>query len=231
MAKYAFALPELPGKDARSVPAYCQANMNAYRASRKRAGITMERAYLMPSPMGNMAIGYLELAGTFAGTMERFLDGDAFDKGFVDKLREVHGLDTSGPAPEPEMVGDWQDPEVRARKRGLSFVVPLKPGKADAGRAFATAAFETRRAEMTASRRSIGESHESVFLNATPAGDMICVYLEGNDPAQGNRDFAASHSAFDTWFKTECGKIFIDGVDFNVPLPPIAQIWDWQEAA
>ena len=77
MAKFAFALPELPGKDARSVPAYCQANMNAYRASRKRAGITMERAYLMPSPMGNMAIGYLEVAGTFAGTMAGFLDGDA----------------------------------------------------------------------------------------------------------------------------------------------------------
>jgi hypothetical protein len=83
---------------------------------------------------------------------------------------------------------------------------------------------------LTASRRAIGQNREVVCVNHTPAGEIICVYLEGRDPAAANRAFAASKSAYDTWFKVECRKIFMDGIDFDQPVPPIEQIWDWQAA-
>lgn len=228
MAKYVFAMPELPGKDARSLAAYCRANLDAYRASRRRAGITMERAYLMPSPMGNFAIAYFEAANDFATTLAGFIKGDAFDKGFLDRARDVHGFDPSKPPPAPEVVGEWSDPAVTERRAGLAFTAPLKPGKVEAGRAFAKAAFETRRDQMTDSRRALGQNREVVCVNFTPNGEIVSVYLEGYDPAEGNRNFAASKSPFDTWFKAECRKIFVDGIDFDQPVPRIEQLWDWQ---
>jgi hypothetical protein len=137
MAKFAFAVPELPGKDSRSVPAYCRANIDAYRASRKRAGIALERVYRMPTPMGTFAIAYVEAAGDFQTTIGTFLKGDPFDKGFLDRVADVHGFDVTKPppGPPPEVVGDWWDPDVKDRRAGLAFTAPLKPGKVEAGRA------------------------------------------------------------------------------------------------
>ena len=182
----------------------------------------------MPSPMGNFAVAYFEAANDFAGTLGAFLGGDAFDKGFLDRAADIHGFDPANPPPSPEVVGDWWDPEVSERRAGLAFTAPLKPGTADAGRAFAKEAFETRRAEFRESRRALGQNREVVCLNHTPNGEIVSVYLEGNDPAEGNRQFAASKSRFDTWFKAECRKIFVDGIDFDQPVPPIEQLWDWQ---
>jgi hypothetical protein len=232
MAKFAFSVPELPGKDARSVPAYLRKDMKGYLASRKRAGITMERVFLMPTPMGNFVTAYLEAAGDFGTTMGSFLGGDPFDKGFLDRVAEVHGFDMSKPppGPPPELIAEWWDPAVKERRAGLAFMAPLKPGMDKAGRAFANEAFEKRKSELTASRRALRQRAELVFINSTPNGEIVCVYLEGTEPAAGNRAFAASKSPYDVWFKAECRKIFIDGIDFNVPLPPIEQIWDWRAA-
>jgi hypothetical protein len=187
----------------------------------------------MPSPMGSFAVAYIESANDFQTTFGSYTSGDSFDKGFVDTLRDVHGFDPGKPppGPGPEIVGDWSDPAVAERRAGLAFMAPLKRGMIEAGRAFANAAFETRRAEMTASRRGLGQNREVVCVNYTPNGEAACVYLEGRDPAAGNRDFAASRSPFDTWFKAECRKIFIDAIDFDEPIPPIEQLWDWQAAA
>jgi len=119
---------------------------------------------------------------------------------------------------------------VSERKPGLSFVAPLAPGKTDAGRAFANEAFNNRRQDHTESRRKIGVTHECIFLNQTPMGDLIVVYLEGDDPAEGNRKFAASRDAYDVWFKDECKKIFTPEIDFNDPLPAIQSLWSWEAA-
>ena len=229
MAKFAFAAPELPGKDARQVPAYCRANFDAYRASRKRAGITMERVYLMRTPMGNFAVAYIEAAGDFPTTLANFTKGDPFDKGFLDRVRDIHGFDINAapPGPPSAVVGDWSDPDVKERRAGLAFMAPLKPGQVEAGGAFAKAAFETRRAELTAARRAVGLTREVVCLNYTPMGEVICVYIEGRDPVAGNRGFANSRSPYDKWFKAECRKIFIDSIDFDQPLPPIEPMMDW----
>jgi hypothetical protein len=43
-------------------------------------------------------------------------------------------------------------------------------------------AFESRRQELTESRRALRQTREEVFLNSTPDGDVGVAYLEGEDP-------------------------------------------------
>jgi hypothetical protein len=61
---------------------------------------------------------------------------------------------------------------------------------------------------------------------ATPQGDVVAVYLEGEDPFEGNRRFAASTAPYDVWFKDELKKISPPYIDFNQPVPGIEQIFD-----
>ncbi len=231
MHRYAFAVPELPGKDARTVPAFVKSRFEEYLASRKRLGITLERVFRMPTPMGNFVIAYLESARPFAETNKDLgTSQDPFDREFARRLADVHGLNPAEPPPGggPELLAEWWDPEVKTRGRGLAFVAPASPGKTEQGRKFATTALRDRVKEFTASRRALGQNGEAIFLNATPMGDLVCVYLEGRDPADANRKFAASRSDYDIWFKAECRKIFPAAIDFDQPLPPIEQIHDWQ---
>ncbi len=232
MAKFAFSVPVLPGQDARSVPAHCREHEDQYRESRRRLGVTLERVYLMDTPMGSFAIAYIEGRDDFATMMGNMVRSDLpFDREFVRRVGEVHGFDPSQPppGPPPEVVAEWWDPDVKERRRGLAFVAPLAPGKVEAANAFGRAAFVDRREELTASRRALGQNGEVVVLNYTPQGEVLCVYLEGKDPAEGNRGFAASRSPYDVWFKERCREIFAPGIDFNQPVPPVEQIWDWQE--
>lgn len=230
MANIAFALPERPGKSAAAVAAFCSENIREYEKSRQKLGVTMERAYMMATPMGNMVVVYAESNGEMsAATMfDALAEGTAFEREFLSRLEDVHGVDPSAAPPRPERVGQWRDPEITARGHGMAFMAPLLPGKTGAGRAFAAQAYETRHPEMAASRRLFGLVQESVFLNQTPQGDIVCIYLEGDDPALSNRHFAESQAPFDLWFKAECRKIIAEEVDFSKPVPPVQTLWDWQ---
>jgi hypothetical protein len=231
MHRFAFAVPELPGKDSRTVSAFVKSRFEEYVASRKRLGITMERVCRMQTPMGPFVIAYIEAARSFAETNKGLgTSPDPFDREFARRLADVHGLDPTKPAPGtgPELLADWWDPDVKERRRGLAFVAPVAPGKTAEGRRFAATALRDRGQEFAASRRALGQNGEAIFLNATPQGDFICVYLEGRDPASANRQFAASRGDFDVWFKGECRKVFPADIDFNQPLPPIEQIHDWK---
>jgi len=59
-------------------------------------------------------------------------------------------------------------------------------------------------------------------------GDVICVYIEGDDPVASNRRFAESSDAFDVWFKDRCKEIFPPEIDFNDPVPQVSEIFDSQ---
>jgi hypothetical protein len=230
MPKFALVIPVLPGKDPLEIPNRLRARMDEYEESSKHAGLTLDRAFLQPTPMGDFVILYYEGDKDFPAFAEaQATSGLAIDADLAGWALELHGVDLSAPppGPPPELVAEWVDPEVTERKPAIAFCAPLAPGKTQAARAFAKEAFETRRADHAAARRALGITHESVFLNSTPDGDVVCVYLEGDDPAAGNAKFAASQSPHDAWFKAECLKIFMQGIDFNEPLPPIKTIWDW----
>lgn len=232
MYKAAVVFPVLPGKDAQQVAEVLKADPAGYTESRRRLGVHMERAYEMPTPMGTFLISYIESDSPFAEiAIKGAQSALPVDRAFAAAVQEVHGFDVSAPppGPPPEVIGEWEDETVTARRRGLAFCAPVMPGTDEVGHAFGVEAFVTRRGELTASRRAIGGSRELVCLNTTPAGQIAAVYLEADDPVEENRRFAASQAPFDVWFKQQCTRIFPPDIDFNVPLPPVTEVFDSQE--
>src|SRR5579862_8466574 len=204
--------PVLPGKneaDIRRITNRFMADPEAYVESRRRAGVTLERAYWQQTPMGDIVVAYLEMtlpvAEVLAAPARSDLDIDRF---FVEAVRDIHGVDLTQPmpGPPPEVVGQWADPAVTTRGRGMAFSAPMVPGAEDRGRAWAAQTFAS--AGMTASRRALGQNAEVVTLVPTPQGPVIGVYLEGDDPFEANRRFAASAEPFDVAFKEELKQLF-----------------------
>ena len=232
MYRFAQSFPVLPGKsdaDAKAIADYFKANPDEYVKSRKAAGVTLERAYLQATPMGSFVVGYIESERDIAATWAALADTSyAINKKFVDLVKEVHGVDVTQPAPGPlpETIGEWRDENVPNIRRGFAFTAPLLPGVVDAGKAFTREAFQTRRAEFAASRRALDDNAEVVTLLYTPMGEAIAAYLEGEDPAEANRRFAASSAPFDRWFKDELKKILPPEIDFDKPVTGVQEIFD-----
>jgi len=237
MARYAFPVPVLPGKVASKVSDVYNGRQTEYEESRRQKGITLERVSAMPTPMGEFVIVYIESEEDFAATMPLIATSELpIDRDFRAAVLDVHGVDLTQPpppGPPPEVVGYWRDPDVAAgdRRKGIAFIAPILPGRTEAGREFSRQAFTERVQEHTASRRALGVTQETVTLNSGPQGDAVCVYIEGYDPAESNRRFAASTSAYDVWFKDQLRGILIPQVDLDQPLPPIETIWDWHRTA
>lgn len=233
MSKSIFVAPVVAGKERglQEITQYIREHKADHEKSRDRAGVTMERAYSMETPQGTLVVAYWESRDDLAKTIEVLARSDLpFDKWFFDATKELHGIDLrQAPAGSPpELLFDWVDPQVKDRKRGLAFASPVVAGKTDKGRAFAAEAFSKRANELTASRRKIGGTHEFGMLHHTPMGDFVAVYLEGDDPKVANASFARSTDAYDVWFKKEAAEVL--GQDFNKPLPPIQEIFDYQRA-
>jgi len=233
MARFAFAVPVLPGKNARSVSDMMRPRKEEYEESRRRKGITMERVNEVPTPMGTFVVAYIESERSFADTMAAMAASDLpLDRDFNAATADVHGMDMSQPppGPPPETIAEWQDPQVKERRLGIAFFAPLLPGRADAGRAFAREAWLTRSADYVESRRAKGVNVEVVTLNTTPQGELICVYVEATDPVQANAEFARSQTPYDRWFKDQLRTLFPPEVDFDQPVPVGEVIWDWHRA-
>ena len=83
---------------------------NEYLASRRRLGITAERAYHQQTPMGDFAVVYIE-----AEDLQRVFEGlatsqDPFDVWFRERIKDLFsGTDLAQqppPYPPPELVFD-----------------------------------------------------------------------------------------------------------------------------
>lgn len=232
MERTVMAFPVTPGATAEQVGSISEmfrSRPDEYRESRRRTGVSLERVYHQPTPMGDFVVAYIESEGSAAEAMAKGAASElSIDQDFVRLVNEVHGIDvTAAPVgPPPETVGVWNDPNATGRGRGLAFCVPVISGAEDAGRAFSREAFQTRRDEMTESRRALDQTVEVVTLQETPQGSLICVYLEGVDPVEGNRVFAASDAPFDVWFKGQLATLFPPEIDFNKPVPPVRELFD-----
>jgi hypothetical protein len=231
MPSYGLVYPVLAGKESvvRDVASQLKERRSEYHQSRQRGGVTFERAYLQKNPDGTgLVVAYLEGDRSFAETMKSLLTSDIpLDRYFIEKNTEATGIDfAAGPqGPEPELVGEWLASGASQRGRGFAFAAPLQPGKTDAARQFSREAYTTRQAEMNQSRSAWGLTCERVFLNQTPMGDVVVVYLEGADPVEANRQFAASNAPFDRWFKDQCKQIFPPFINFDQPVPANEEVF------
>ena len=125
MTRMALVFPVLPGKDARDIATEMKSRPREYEQSRKRLGITMERAYLQHTPMGDFVTSYIEAEGDLGEAFGKLAKSDLdIDRYFAQAVREIHGADLSRPmpAPLPETVAAWIDPAApllpRARPNG-----------------------------------------------------------------------------------------------------------------
>jgi hypothetical protein len=219
--------PVLPGADARAITKRFNDQPKEYAESRSRLGITMERAYLQVTPMGDFVVAHLETERSFGETAQAMMQSDLeIDKFFVAQVKEIHGVDLGAQpvGPPPENLGVWTDPTASGRGSGFAFTAPTLPDKREAGRAFIKDAFS--RDDMTRTSRELGGQLQSVTLVATPMGDMVAVYLEGKDPAGGNVRWAASNDPFIVWFRDECKNLFPPFVDLSKPIEGVSEIFD-----
>src|SRR5438876_11309707 len=101
MNRYVLPFPVLPGKDARVLSNELQRRPSEWAESRRNQGVSMERVYLQTTPMGQLVVAYLETTRTFpdanAVLAQSTLDLDKF---FIDKLREINGVDVNAVTPD-----------------------------------------------------------------------------------------------------------------------------------
>jgi hypothetical protein len=232
MSRMAMVFPVVPGKDAREIANELKSRPREYEQSRRRLGITMERAYLQHTPMGDFVTAYIESEGDLLQQFGKLASSDLdVDRYFVKAVSEIHGADLTQPlpGPAPETVAAWVDSTAKGRGRGMAFCAPLTPGETDRARAFVADAYH--RDDFTASRRRLHVSEELITLHSTPQGDIVGIYIEGDDPAQGNRGFAASREPFDVWFKEQLATIFPASIDFSKPVEGVEEIFDSTKVA
>lgn len=100
----------------------------------------------------------------------------------------------------------------------LLLSIPVKPGQADAARAFAHEFTGARLEEFDASERRIGITAESWYLQRIGDADCFTVYLEGPDLNASLTAFGSSRDPFDLWFKERL--LELTGVDISAGPPP-----------
>jgi uncharacterized protein with GYD domain len=107
----------------------------------------------------------------------------------------------------------------------VAVAFPVLPGKSEDGRRFAQEVTERQR-EAAESFGRMGVTRESWYLQTTPQGDLVIVYMEADDPVRAFQTWAASNDPYDQWFKRRAGAIC--GIDFNQPPPALPeQIFHW----
>lgn len=228
MQNWAITAPIAENKlgEVEGIREYVNAHFAEYVESRRRAGVTLERTYLMTTPMGSFVTTYREGRSAGAALQSHLTSGLAFDKWFMGKISAVHGINFDQPMVLPEQVLSFVEEGVTERKPGLAFCAPVLPNKLELVRNFVNESMGPRYAELQRSRRSAGFTRDIGFLNRTPNGDLIAVYLEGDNPVEANKRWAASNDPFDVWFRKTAKEA--TGIDFNQPLPAIRTIHDWR---
>ena len=112
MTSIAYSVPILPGKTEewkRFCRELLESRRNEYEASRRRIGIKRECAYLQQTPLGDMAVIYIEADGIARVNQSLATSDDPFDKWFRGRVLDIHGIDLTQPLPgqRPEIVFEW----------------------------------------------------------------------------------------------------------------------------
>ncbi len=99
----------------------------------------------------------------------------------------------------------------------VCFALPVISGKTEDARAFFKELEGPRKTEFARSEERIGIPKESWYLQKTPTGDLLVVYLESPNFARALDLFARSRDEFDVWFKRRLAEV--TGADLNSPPP------------
>ncbi len=93
--------------------------------------------------------------------------------------------------------------------------IQILPGKTEAVRKMYQTIKDKRWKEYIVAQKKSGVEKERDFLQTTPKGDIILIYMESKDIRKTFALFAASKDPVDVWIKGEVKKC--TDVDFNEP--------------
>jgi hypothetical protein len=106
--------------------------------------------------------------------------------------------------------------------------IQILPGKTEAVRKMYQTIQKVKWKEYVVSQKKSGVEKERDFLQTTPRGDIILIYMEAKDIRKSFAIFATSKDPVDVWIKNEV-KSCTD-VDFNEPgegpLPELLLAYD-----
>jgi len=97
----------------------------------------------------------------------------------------------------------------------IAMMLPVLSGKTNEARAFMRELEGSRRAEYAGADRQIGVAQETWFLQSTPNGDVLILYMEGPDLARTFSLFVESRAEIWVWFKQRL--LDVTGQDWNSP--------------
>src|SRR5687768_6561905 len=109
----------------------------------------------------------------------------------------------------------------------VGFTLPLLPGKTETDRAAMTSCWRGERREaFEESRTRHGITRESVWIQATPHGDVVVIYMEADDLEAAFKGVASSSEPIDRWFREHVRDVH--GVALEEGFPPPEQILDFR---
>jgi hypothetical protein len=112
MQAMAFAAPLLPGKTDADLEAMASVSSGArsadHAASRARAGIAREAAWLQRTPDGDVVVVLIEAEDIGAAMGALATSQEPFDVWFREHIKDTHGMDMSESFPPPEQVLDFR---------------------------------------------------------------------------------------------------------------------------
>lgn len=95
----------------------------------------------------------------------------------------------------------------------LALVFPILPGMAGEVERLADELSGPRASEYQRSQQALGIRKESWFLNRSPHGDSVTVYIESGSVLASLAKMISSQSTFDTWLKGEVHRL--TGISFE----------------
>lgn len=111
--------------------------------------------------------------------------------------------------------------------QAVALVLPLLPGKADADREAMLSCWRgDRKDDFQASRERHGIDAEAVWIQNTPGGDVVILYIEADDVAAAFKGVATSEDPFDRWFRDHVRNVH--GVNLQDGFTPPEQILDYR---
>jgi hypothetical protein len=110
--------------------------------------------------------------------------------------------------------------------QAICFTLPVLPGKTGTDREAMRSCWRgDRREDHAAARRRQGITRESVWIQSTPAGDVVVVLLEASDLAAALESVATSTDPFDEWFRDHVADVH--GVKLDEGFDAPEQVLDY----
>jgi len=212
MSRTALVFPVVPGKDAREIATELKSRPREYEQSRRRLGSPWKGRTCSTPPWGTSSPPTSKPEGDLLEKFAMLPSSDLdIDRYFVKASKEIHGR-----RPHPADAwsrardgGRLDRPDGQGPGPGHGLLRPAHAGRDDRARAFVAETYH--RDDFTASRRRLNVSEELITLHSTPQGDLVGIYIEGDDPTQGNAGFAASQDPSTCGFKEQLTKILSRG--------------------